>query len=49
MRKDIGESAEWLDASEINMLTPMNIWVRWYREVDELEEFNTNLHPLEGR
>ena len=49
MRKDIGESAEWLDASEHNQLNPIDIWLRWYRECDDLEKFNRRLRQLEGR
>ena len=46
--KDIGESAEFLDASDEN-LTPRDIWTCHHRSLDKLEDFENRLIELEGQ
>ena len=48
-RKNIGESAEFLEASDKTLLTPRDIWTRLLRSLDELEDFENRLIELEGR
>ena len=48
-RKEIGESADYLDASDENTLLPRDIWSRLIRELDGLEDFEHRLLALEGR
>ena len=48
-RKDICECAEFLEASDENLLTPRDIWMRLLRSLDGLENFEKRLIKLEGR
>ena len=43
VRKDIGETAEWLDFSDLNVLTPRDIWIRIMRELDGLDDIDHRL------
>jgi hypothetical protein len=47
-RKDIGETTEYLEAPDGNLLTPRDIWVRLTRELDKLDGFEQILLILEG-
>ena len=45
-RKDIGETAEWLDLSDSNVLTFRDIWTRIMRELDGLDDIDHRLLEL---
>ena len=47
-RKDIGETAEWLEESDKNVLTPSDIWTRILRELDRLDDITRRLHELKA-
>ena len=47
-RKDIGETTEYLEGSDCNLLTPRDIWVRLTRELDKLDGLEQSLMILEG-
>ena len=49
LRKDIGEATAFLDASFDNQLGPRDIWMRLFRELDELDGINGSILDLEGR
>ena len=47
--KMIGETAEWLDASDDNRVTVYSIWkARLLRELDGLQGFDASLMRIEG-
>ena len=48
-RKEIGETADFLEASDDNQLLPRDIWTRLVRELDGLDDFEHRLLALEGR
>ena len=48
-RKEIGETADYLEASDDNQLLPRDIWVRLLRELDGLDDFEHRLLALEGQ
>ena len=47
-RKDIGESREFLEASDNNRLEPKDIWRRMMRELEGFGGFDSILRQLEG-
>ena len=48
-RKDIGETAQFLEDCAENRLVPRDIWMRIVSELDGLDGFNRSLIALEGR
>ena len=48
-RKEIGETADYLEASDDNRLLPRDIWIRLIRELDGLDDFEHRLLALEGQ